>query len=103
MYLGKHKFYNPEVAEENRKKVIATKSGAIFNTFMELEGLLNKSVVAKQYFEKSQGWFSQKLHGSTVCDKERGFSDTEAHQLAEALRDIANRLSAHANEIDSAK
>ena len=31
------------------------------------------------------------------------FKDNEYHELAEALRDIAKRLSVHADEIDNAK
>lgn len=102
MYLGKRKFFDPQLAEENRKTVVSFKEGAIFNSFLELEGLINKSAIAKQYFGKTQSWFSQKLHGATVCDKQRSFTSEEAHQLAESFRDIAKRLSAHADEIDNA-
>lgn len=103
MYLGKHKFHNPELAERNREETVSYKEGAIFTAFLDLDGLINKSAFARQYFEKSQGWFSQKLHGATVCDKERGFSKAEAHQLAESFRDLAKRLIAHADEIDKAE
>lgn len=102
MYLGKHKFYNPELAEKHRTEAVSFREGAIFVAFSDLDGLLNKTAIARQYFGKSQGWFSQKLHGATVCDKERSFSESEAHQLAEAFRDIAKRLLAHADEIENA-
>ena len=103
MYLGKRKFFSPELAEQHRKDAIAFREGAIFTAFLDLEGLLNKTALAKQYFGKSQSWLSQKLHGATVCDKERSFTPEEAHHLAESFRDIAKRLSAHADEIDNAE
>lgn len=101
MYLGKHKFHNPELAEKHREETLSFKEGAIFTAFLDLDGLINKTALAKQYFGKTQGWFSQKLHGATVCDKERSFSDEESHCLAESFRDIAKRLMAHADEIDN--
>lgn len=103
MYLSKRKYHDPELAEQHRAETITFKDGAIFTAFLDLDGLLNKTAIAKQYFGKTHGWFSQKLHGATVCDKERSFSADEAHQLAEAFRDIANRLKSHADEIDAAE
>lgn len=103
MYLGKRKIFNPEEHERRREIVISDKSGAVWNAFTELEGLLSKTQIAKQYFDRSQGWFSQKLNGCTMGKKEKSFSDEEYSQLAEAFRDIARRLEAHADEIDAAK
>lgn len=103
MYLGKRQYHNPELAEQHREETVSFKEGAIFTAFLDLDGLINKSALAKQYFGKSQVWFSQKLHGATVCDKERSFSDEEPHQLAESFRDIAKRLMAHADEIGNAE
>lgn len=103
MYLGKHIFHNSELAEKHRDKATSFKEGAIFTAFLDLDGLINKTVLAKQYFKKSHGWFSQKLHGTTVCDKERSFTKDEAHRLAESFRDLAKRLIAHADEIDKAE
>lgn len=102
MYLGKRKIHNPEKQEKIRKEVIADKCGATWNAFVELEGLINKSALATQYFEKSQSWLSQRLHGCTVRKKAMTFKPDEYHQLAEAFRHIALRLSAHADEIDRA-
>lgn len=102
MDLGKRKYYNPQLAEQHRIETISFKEGAIFMAFFDLDGLINKTALAKRYFRKTQGWFSQKLHGATVCDKERSFSDEESHCLAESFRDIAKRLMAHADEIDNA-
>ena len=102
MYLGKRKILHPEEYEERRKKVITDKSGATFTAFSELEDLINKTQLSKQYFEKSQSWLSQRLHGCMVQKKEMSFKSQEYHQLAEAFRHIAMRLIAHADEIDAA-
>lgn len=69
MYLGKRKIFNAAEYEERRKKCIEYKPDATITAFSELEDLLNKSQIAKQYFEKSQGWFSQRLNGCTVLNK----------------------------------
>lgn len=103
MYLGKRKIFNVEEYEERRRKCIAYKADATVTAFSELEGLINKSEIARQYFGKSQSWFSQRLHGCTVLKKSMAFKESEYHALAEALRDIARRLMAHADEIDAAK
>lgn len=88
---------------ERRKEIISAKSGAVWNAFTELESIINKSALAQQYFKKSQSWFAQRIHGCTVRKKEMAFKENEYHQLAEAFRDIAKRLQAHADEIDAAR
>lgn len=85
-----------------RAELITEKMGAVFVTFNELRGLLNKTQIARQYFGKSQGWFSQRLNGCVLAQKEQCFNAAEYHQLAEAFRDIARRLEKHADEIDAA-
>lgn len=102
MYLGKRKILNPERHEKLRQLTIEVKSGAVSNAFAELEGLISKTQVAKQYFEKSQGWFSQKLNGCTLHNRKQEFTEEEYRKLAEAFRHIAKRLTAHADEIDAA-
>ena len=103
MYFGKSEIANIAEYEERRKKCIESKSDATVTAFGELEDIINKSQIAKQYFEKSQSWFSQRLNGCTVLKKSIAFKEEEFHQLAEAFRDIAKRLQAHADEIDAAK
>ena len=70
--------------------------------FLELEGIINKTKLANKYFNKSHAWFSQKLNGITVLNRQKAFTEAEYHQLAEAFRHIAKRLNAHADEIDAA-
>lgn len=103
MYLGKRNIMRLDEYNERRKEIVATKNGAVWNAFTELENIINKSALAQQYFEKSQSWFSQRVHGCTVRKKETAFKPEEYHKLAEAFRDIAKRLQAHADEIDAAK
>ena len=102
MYLGKANLKNPEEYEKLRAMDLVDKSGAVDIAFTELAGLVNKSQLASQYFNKSHAWLSQKLHGCTVLNRQKSFTESEYHQLAEAFRDIAKRLLAHADEIDAA-
>lgn len=88
---------------ETRKEIIATKGGAVWSAFVELENLINKSALSGQYFKRSHSWLSQRIHGCTIRNKEMSFKEDEYHQLAEAFRHIAKRLQAHADEIDAAK
>lgn len=103
MYLGKRNIYDKESSEKRRSDLIKLKCGAVANTFIELEGLINKTQLAEQYFERSQSWLSQKIHGSCVLNRQKSFTEAEYHKLAEAFRDIAGRLNAHADEIDCAE
>jgi hypothetical protein len=86
-----------------RAEQMTVKSEAVWVTFHELDGLLNVSKLAREYFHKSQSWFSQKLNGYNVCNKERSFTAEEYTQLTTALRDIATRLNNYADAIDAAK
>ena len=66
MYLGKREILNLAEYEERRKKCIEYKPDATVTAFSELEDIINKSQLAKQYFGKSQSWFSQRVNGCTV-------------------------------------
>lgn len=103
MYLGKRDIADVAEYEKRRKKCIEYKPDAVVTAFSELEDIINKSQIARQYFGKSQSWFSQRLNGCTVLNRAVVFKDEEFHQLAEAFRDIAKRLETHADEIDNAK
>ncbi len=94
---------NIEKYKEHRDLNIRIKSGAVWVAMLELNGIINLSAVAKQYFNRSHAWLSQRIHGCTVMNKKMEFKEAEYHQLAEAFRDIAKRLQAHADEIDAAK
>lgn len=102
MYLGKRRLNNPAEYEKNRLENIKAKASAVWLAFFELDGLINKTRMASQYFSKTQGWFSQRLNGCISHKVQQRFNQDEYHQLAEAFRDIARRLNAHADEIDNA-
>lgn len=103
MYSGKREILDLEKYEESRKRCVEYKADATFTAFSELDDIINKSQLARQYFEKSPSWLSQRIHGCMVLDKAMGFKEEEFHRLADAFRDIAHRLLEHADEIDSAK
>lgn len=102
MYLGKRKILRPEEYEARRAKCIEWKADAVLTACSELEDLINVSQLAAQYFDESPDWISGRLRGC-MCDRTRAFSEEEYHQLANAFRDIAKRLLAHADEIDTAE
>lgn len=87
---------------ERRQEIIKTKGPAIYNTFVELEGLVNTDALAHQYFAQPTEWLAERLEAHTLF-KDMLFTADECHVLAEAFRDIAQRLNAHADEIDAAK
>lgn len=102
-YLGKRKIFNLQQYEQDRKRLLDVKINTVWLAFSELEGLVNVAAIARQYFKRSPGWLSQKINACTVANKQKRFTETEYHQLAEAFRDIAKRLEAHADEIDAAE
>lgn len=102
MYSGKRNIKDPEKYEELRKIELVDKSGATFIAFTELEDIINRTQLARQYFNRSHAWLSQKIHGATVLNRKRSFTEDEYRKLADAFRDIARRLEAHAAEIDAA-
>ena len=85
-----------------RSQQIKIKSEAVWATFMSLESLINAAALSRQYFKRSSGWLSQRINGNIVFGEKARFREAEYHQLAEAFRDIARRLNAHADEIDAA-
>ena len=101
-YLGKRTIINLEEYEKRREEINSIKSGAVFTLFAEMEDLISKSALARQYFHKTASWLSQRVNGCVVRNTKASFKEHEYHQLAEALRDIAKRLNAHADEIDEA-
>ena len=58
MYQGKRRIMNPERHEEYRSQAISFRGGAIFNAFIDLEDIINKSVFAGTYMNHSQYWLS---------------------------------------------
>ena len=89
-------------SEQRRMELIRVKRDATWLTFAELDGLINLSALARQYFKKSQGWLMQRINNYVVRGKRMKFKEEEYLQLSKYLRDIARRLETHADEIDAA-
>lgn len=85
-----------------RTKQIEIKSEAAWVAFNELRNIIKPSGIAKEYFKRSPAWITQRINGNIVFGEKARFREEEYHQLAEAFRDIARRLEAHADEIDAA-
>ena len=102
MYLGTKKILNPAQHEEDRARLLKNKVNATWLAFSELDGIINTAALGREYFKRSPAWMTQRINGNTVFWKTARFRETEYHQLAEAFRDIAKRLIAHADEIDAA-
>lgn len=101
MYLGKRNILHLDRYNEKRKDCISTKSGAVFTAFTELEDLINMQSFAKQYFPTLGNITEVSFDSAEILTGEH-ITKEEYHQLAEALRDVAKRLQAHADEIDVA-
>lgn len=102
MYLGLRDKWKTKESNEMRECIIETKSGATWNTFVELENIISEENFATQYLGESGEWFAKKLEHSGAHDRD-GFSDQEYLRITESLRHIAKRLLAHADEIERAK
>lgn len=102
MYLGKRKNWQTEESNENRKEIIKSKSGAAWNTFLELEKIISEGEFAKQYLGHTKKWFVNKISNCGLHNNE-AFTEEEYTLVVESLRDIAKRLLAHADEIEAAE
>lgn len=102
MYLGTQNINDPAQHEADRNRLLDVKTNATWLAFTELEGIINNAALARQYFKRSPAWLSQRINGNKVLNKTAMFRPEEYKQLAEAFRDIAKRLQAHADEIDAA-
>lgn len=93
-------FNDPAFRRAQQMKV---KSEAVWVAFHELDGLINVSRLAKEYFHRSQSWLAQKINGYNVRNQEKSFTAKEYSRLTKSFRDIARRLDEYADAIDAAK
>ena len=66
MYQGKRKIMRLDEYNERRKEIIATKCGAVWNAFTELEGLINKTATTCPTISKVRRRWCR-WHPSAVC------------------------------------
>lgn len=57
-----------------------------------LPPFISVSEFAKQYFGKSASWLHQRINGNAVHGKVATFTPTELTTLANALKDVAGKL-----------
>lgn len=93
-------FNDPAFIRSEQMKV---KSEATWVAFLELDGIINKSKLAEKYFHRSQSWFSQKLNGNAVNNKDAAFTEDDYKKLTASFRDIAKNLNNFADAIDKAE
>lgn len=58
----------------------------------DISAYVSLSAIATNYFGKSKNWLYQRIRGYMVNGKRASFSDEEKKQLADALRDLSERL-----------
>lgn len=102
MYRGKRNILRLEEYNAKRAECIKYKKDATFTAFTELEDIIDKSQLASQYFDESFEWLTLRIKACMLLNKDEAFTEEEFHKLAEAFRDLAQRLQAHADEIDAA-
>lgn len=59
----------------------------------DIEGLLNFSAIAKDYFGKDRTWLHQRINGSVVNGKKAAFTEEEKKIFIQALHDVSARIS----------
>ena len=58
----------------------------------EILGVVSMSYIAREYFQKSKAWFSQKLNGNIKNGIISSFSEDELKILSFALEDISEKI-----------
>lgn len=97
------KLYNLDNYINDREKCVKFKAGAISAHFDELCGIINLTKFSRRFFNKTHSWFSQRLHGSIVMNKEQAFKDEEYKQISAGFRELAKQLNQYADELDRAE
>ncbi len=54
--------------------------------------IVSSAYIAKTYFRKTRGWFTQRINGNIVNGKPAKFNDEELAILKHALLDISEKL-----------
>lgn len=98
-----NKIFDIEKYLSRRKDAIISKSSALTTHFIELDSIINETKFAKRFLGRSHSWFSQRLHGCLVMNKEREFKPEEYEKIAEGFRELARQLNQYADEIEKAE
>ena len=85
-----------------RKEQMKVKTEAVWVAFLELRELISITGFTEKYFQRTHGWFSQRLNGNIVNNKVCEFSTDECNKIASSFRDLAKRLNEYADAIEKA-
>ena len=91
-----------KIEGKDRLFMLEQKHTAVWVNYIELADYLNFSTIAEKYFDRKPSWILQRLHGFEVNGKPARFKANQYPILSAAVRDIAARLVAAADEIDTA-
>lgn len=64
----------------------------IKSKLLEVDEILPYSYIAKEYFNKSRGWLSQRVRGNKVNGKTAKFTSDEIKTLNFAIQDISKKF-----------
>lgn len=84
-----------------REELSETKDGAMWVAMFDVNVLLNRSEIARTYFQKDVNWFNQRLHGYRVNGKPAKFKKEELRVLSGALKDIARKVLVASEKVDA--
>lgn len=76
--------------EENYTQIIRSLASVI--DVVNVSPFISVSEFAKQYFGKSASWLHQRINGNAVHGKVATFTPAELNTLANALKDVAGKL-----------
>jgi hypothetical protein len=82
------------VKESARKTLDDAKILRIKEQMIEISDIISMSYIAKNYFNKTKGWLSQRVNGHEVNGKPVKFVPEELDTLNFALQDIAAKIGA---------
>lgn len=66
---------------------------SVRNALADVLPIISVSYLAKNYFGKSTSWFYQRMNGNKVHGKMAMFTKDELNTLADALKQIGNKIS----------
>ena len=90
-----------KIIKESRDILSSEKDGAVWLAIVDCADFINLSQMARHYFGRSANWLLQRLHGYKVNGKPAKFNDQQISVLAEALKDIAEKLNEASRRISS--
>ena len=82
------------VIESARKTLSEIKELKIKEQFTQISEIISMTYIAKNYFNKSKSWMSQRINELDVNGKPAKFTSEEVDRLNFAIQDISSKLGA---------